>query len=180
MMVYLFLADGFEEIEALTVVDVLRRAGVTLQTVSIMKDLTVTGDHGVPVIADGLFEDVDYLQCEMIILPGGAPGTKRLLAHEGLKSVLAQFAAADKWIAAICAAPMILAKNGLLKGKKATIYDSMKDELSGADYRKENVVRDGKIVTGRGPGLAMDFAFALAEILAGEKAAGRVRADMLL
>ncbi|MDR2088265.1 MAG: DJ-1/PfpI family protein [Clostridiales Family XIII bacterium] len=179
-MVYLFLADGFEEVEALTVVDVLRRAGVALRTVSIMKDLTVTGDHGVPVIADELFEDVDYVQCEMIILPGGGPGTQRLLAHEGLKSVLAAFAAADKWIAAICAAPMILAKNGLLAGKKATIYDGMKAELAGIDYRRENVVRDGRIVTSRGPGTAMDFAFALANILAGEETAGRVRADMLL
>ena len=179
-MVYLFLADGFEEIEALTVVDVLRRAGVALRTVSIMKDLTVTGAHGVAMIADDLFEDVDYVQCETIVLPGGGPGTERLLAHEGLKSVLAEFAAADKRIAAICAAPMVLARNGLLRGKKATIYDTMKEELSGADYRKEDVVRDGKIVTSRGPGTAMAFAFALAEILAGEDVAGWVRADMLL
>jgi 4-methyl-5(b-hydroxyethyl)-thiazole monophosphate biosynthesis len=179
-MVYLFLADGFEEIEALTIVDVLRRAGVTLRTVSIMKDLTVTGAHNVAVIADDLFEDVDYGRGEMIILPGGGPGTERLLAHEGLKSVLADFAAADKRIAAICAAPMILARNGLLRGKKATIYDTMKEELSGADYRKENVVQDGKIVTSRGPGTAMAFAFALAEILAGKDVAGGVRADMLL
>jgi 4-methyl-5(b-hydroxyethyl)-thiazole monophosphate biosynthesis len=179
-MVYLFLADGFEEIEALTVVDVLRRAGVTLQTVSIMKDLTVTGAHGVAVIADELFEDADCLRCEMIILPGGGPGAKRLLEHAGLKSVLAECAAAGKWIAAICAAPMILARNGLLKGRKATVYDTMKDELSEADYCKENVVRDGKIVTSRGPDTAMEFAFALAEILVGEAAAGKVRASMLL
>ena len=179
-MVYLFLADGFEEIEALTIVDVLRRAGVALQTISIMKDLTVTGDRGVSVIADDLFEDVDYGRGEMIVLPGGGPGTQRLLAHEGLKSVLAEFAAADKRIAAICAAPMVLARNCLLKGKKATIYDAMKDELSEADYRKENVVRDGNIVTSRGPGTAMAFAFALAEILAGKTVADRVRADMLL
>jgi 4-methyl-5(b-hydroxyethyl)-thiazole monophosphate biosynthesis len=179
-MVYLFLADGFEEVEALTVVDVLRRAGVALRTVSIMKDLTVTGDHGVAVIADDLFEDVDYIQCEMLILPGGSPGTQRLLAHEGLKSVLTEFAAADKWIAAICAAPMVLARHGLLRGRKATIYDGMDAELSEAEYRKENVVRDGKFVSSRGPGTAMPFAFALAEILAGEAVAGKVRADMLL
>jgi 4-methyl-5(b-hydroxyethyl)-thiazole monophosphate biosynthesis len=179
-MVYLFLADGFEEIEALTVVDVLRRADVALRTVSIMKDLTVTGAHGVAVIADDLFEDVDYVHCKMIILPGGGPGTKRLLDHAGLKPVLAEFAAADKWIAAICAAPMVLARNGLLKGKKATIYDGMEGELSEADYRKENVVRDGRIITSRGPGTAAAFAFALAEILAGEAAASGVRADMLL
>ncbi|MDR2356456.1 MAG: DJ-1/PfpI family protein [Clostridiales Family XIII bacterium] len=179
-MVYLFLADGFEEVEALTVVDVLRRAGVRLQTVSIMKDLTVTGAHGVAVVADDLFEDVDSARGEMLILPGGGPGTKRLLAHEGLQSVLAEFAAADKWIAAICAAPMVLARNGLLKGKKATIYDGMEAELADADYRREDVVRDGKIISSRGPGTAMAFAFTLAEILMGNDVAGRVRAEMLL
>jgi 4-methyl-5(b-hydroxyethyl)-thiazole monophosphate biosynthesis len=145
-----------------------------------MKYLTVTGDHGVAVIADDLFEDVDCARCEMAVLPGGAPGTQRLLAHEGLKSVLADFAASDKRIAAICAAPMVLARNGLLRGKKATVYDGMQEELSEADYRKEDVVQDGKIVTSRGPGTAMPFAFALAKILAGEDVAGKVRADMLL
>jgi 4-methyl-5(b-hydroxyethyl)-thiazole monophosphate biosynthesis len=179
-MVYLFLADGFEEVEALTVVDVLRRAGVAIKTVSIMKDLTATGAHGVAVIADELFEDVDYVQCEMMILPGGGPGTERLLAHAGLKTALVDFAAAGKRIAAICAAPMVLARHGLLKGKKATVYDGMEKELAGAEYVKEDVVRDGKIVTSRGPGTAMPFAFALAEILAGEEVAAGVRAAMLL
>ncbi|MDR1573555.1 MAG: DJ-1/PfpI family protein [Clostridiales Family XIII bacterium] len=179
-MVYLFLADGFEEIEALTVVDVLRRAGVAIKTVSIMKDLTATGAHGVAVIADELFEDTDFVQCEMMILPGGGPGTERLLAHAGLKTALVDFAAAGKRIAAICAAPMVLARHGLLKGKKATVYDGMEKELAEAEYVKENVVRDGKLVTSRGPGTAMAFAFALAEILAGETVAGRVRAEMLL
>jgi 4-methyl-5(b-hydroxyethyl)-thiazole monophosphate biosynthesis len=180
-MVYLFLADGFEEIEALTVVDVLRRAGVPLRTVSIMKDLTVTGCHDVAALADELFEDVDYVQCEMMILPGGGPGTQRLLVHEGLKTALSEFAAADKWIAAICAAPMVLARHGLLKGKNATIYDGMKEELTGAaNYIKKDVVQDGKIITSRGPGTAMTFAFALAETLAGKETAAGVRSDMLL
>jgi 4-methyl-5(b-hydroxyethyl)-thiazole monophosphate biosynthesis len=179
-MVYLFLADGFEEVEALTVVDVLRRAGVTLKTVSVMKDLTVTGAHGVAVVADELFEDADCVQCEMIILPGGGPGTKRLFEHEGLKTALTDFAAAGKRIAAICAAPMILARNGLLKGRKATIYDDMKGELADAEYVKEAVVKDGQFITSRGPGTAMPFAFALAEILAGATVADKVRSDMLL
>jgi 4-methyl-5(b-hydroxyethyl)-thiazole monophosphate biosynthesis len=181
-MVYLFLADGFEEVEALTVVDVLRRAGVSLKTVSIMKDLTVTGCHDVAVLADELFEDVDYVQCEMMILPGGGPGTQRLLAHEGLKTALAEFAAAGKRIAAICAAPMVLARHGLLKGKNATVYDGMEEELTGAAavYTKKDVVQDGKIITSRGPGTAMAFAFALAETLAGKATADTVRSDMLL
>jgi 4-methyl-5(b-hydroxyethyl)-thiazole monophosphate biosynthesis len=179
-MVYLFLADGFEEIEALTVVDVLRRAGVALKTISIMKDLTVTGAHGVAVVADELFEDADCVQCDMVILPGGGPGTARLLAHEGLKTVLTDFAAAGRRIAAICAAPMVLAKHGILKGRKATIYDGMKDELAGLDYVKEDVVIDGNVITSRGPGTAMPFAFALATLLAGDGVAAKVRADMLL
>jgi 4-methyl-5(b-hydroxyethyl)-thiazole monophosphate biosynthesis len=179
-MVYLFLADGFEEVEALTIVDVLRRAGVALKTVSVMKDLTVTGAHGVAIVADELFEDADCVQCEMIILPGGGPGTQRLLAHEGLKRLLTDFAAAGKRIAAICAAPMVLAKHGLLKGRKATIYDGMEDELANAEYVKEAVVTDGQFITSRGPGTAMSFAFALAKILAGDAVADKVRSDMLL
>ncbi|MDR1245500.1 MAG: DJ-1/PfpI family protein [Clostridiales Family XIII bacterium] len=178
-MVYLFLADGFEEVEALTVVDVLRRAGVTIKTVSIMKDLTVTGVHGVAVVADELFEDADCVQCEMLILPGGGPGTERLSAHAGLKTALTDFAAANKRIAAICAAPAVLARSGLLKGKKATVYDGMEDELAEADYVKEDVVIDGKIITSRGPGTAMPFALTLAGLLAGDAVAGKVRSDML-
>jgi 4-methyl-5(b-hydroxyethyl)-thiazole monophosphate biosynthesis len=179
-MVYLFLADGFEEVEALTVADVLRRAGVALKTVSIMKDLTVNGAHGVAVVADGLFEDADRARCEMLILPGGGPGTARLLAHEGLKTALTEFAAAGKRIAAICAAPMALARHGVLKGKKATIYDGMEDELKESEYIKEDVVVDGNIITSRGPGTAMAFALTLAGVLAGEDAAEKVRSDMLV
>jgi 4-methyl-5(b-hydroxyethyl)-thiazole monophosphate biosynthesis len=179
-MVYLFLADGFEEVEALTIVDVLRRAGVAIKTVSVMKDLTVTGAHDVAVVADELFEDADCVQCEMFILPGGGPGTKRVLAHNGLKSVLTDFAATGKTISAICAAPMILARHGFLKGRKATIYDGMEDELADAEYVKETVVRDGQFITSRGPGTAMPFAFALARILAGDAVADEVRSAMLL
>ncbi|MDR3295476.1 MAG: DJ-1/PfpI family protein [Clostridiales Family XIII bacterium] len=179
VMVYVHLADGFEEIEALTVVDVLRRAGVNVRTVSIMKDLTVTGAHGVPVVADALFEDAGYEPCEMLILPGGGPGTKRLLEHEGLKKALLDFAAAGKWIAAICAAPMVLARNGLLDGRNATVYDGMEGELAKARYTKEPVVRDGNFITSRGPGTAIPFALALAEILAGKEAADKVKGDLL-
>jgi 4-methyl-5(b-hydroxyethyl)-thiazole monophosphate biosynthesis len=103
-----------------------------------------------------------------------------LSAHAGLKSALTDFAAAGKQIAAICAAPAVLARHGLLTGKKATVYDGMEKELAEAEYVKENVVQDGKIVTSRGPGAAMSFAFALAEILAGKDVASKVRADMLL
>jgi 4-methyl-5(b-hydroxyethyl)-thiazole monophosphate biosynthesis len=176
-MLYVHLADGFEEIEALTVVDILRRAQLPTQTVSIMDSLTVEGSHGIKVIADILFDKADYANCGMVVLPGGGPGTQRLLEHEGLKKVLINFVKADKWIAAICAAPMVLARNGILKGKKAVIYDGMEEELvaGGAIYERATVITDGKIITSRGPGTAMAFALKLAEILAGQKVAEEVR-----
>jgi 4-methyl-5(b-hydroxyethyl)-thiazole monophosphate biosynthesis len=178
-MVYIYLADGFEEVEALTIVDVLRRAGVTVRLVSIMNELTVTGAHDVAVVADTLFEDADCEHCEMLILPGGGPGSQRLLSHAGLKKALTDFAAKDKPVAAICAAPMVLARAGLLNGKKAVIYDGMEAGLAGAVYVKENVVQDGNIITSRGPGTAMAFALKLAELLAGQERADKVRSGLL-
>jgi 4-methyl-5(b-hydroxyethyl)-thiazole monophosphate biosynthesis len=180
-MVYVHLADGFEEIEALTVVDVLRRAQVPTRTVSVMEGLTVTGSHGIKVAADILFDEADYVNCDMAVLPGGGAGAQKLLEHEDLKGVLLDFAKADKWIAAICAAPMILARNGLLKGKIAAIYDGMEDELAagGAVYKKQAVVADGKIITSRGAGTAMSFALELAGILSGRKTEEKVRAALL-
>jgi 4-methyl-5(b-hydroxyethyl)-thiazole monophosphate biosynthesis len=180
-MVYVHLADGFEEIEALTVVDVLRRAKVPVQSVSVMEGLTVTGSRGIKVIADIPFDLADYGNCDMAVLPGGGAGAQRLLEHEGLKKILSDFVKADKWIAAICAAPMILARNGLLKGRNAAIYDGMEDELAagGAVYKKQAVVTDGKIITSRGPGTAMSFALELAGILAGRQTEAEVRAALL-
>jgi 4-methyl-5(b-hydroxyethyl)-thiazole monophosphate biosynthesis len=179
-MVYIYLADGFEEIEALTVVDVLRRAGADARTVSLMKDLTVTGSHNVPVVADMLFEDASYEQCEMLVLPGGPWVQGPVGRHEGLAKALADFAGSGGWVAAICAAPLILARQGLLDGRSVTMYDGMESELAGgAVYKKEDVVRDGNIVSSRGPGTAMDFALALAELLAGAEAASEARARLL-
>jgi 4-methyl-5(b-hydroxyethyl)-thiazole monophosphate biosynthesis len=178
-MVYVHLADGFEEIEALTIVDVLRRAKIDVQTVSMMDKRPVTGSHDIQVTADILFEDADYAHCEMMVLPGGGPGTQKLLAHEKLNKTLVDFAKSDKWIAAICAAPMVLARNGLLDGKNATIFDGMENELSKAVYKKETVVTDGTVITSRGPGTAIPFALKLAEVLAGEKTAAGVRAALL-
>lgn len=180
-MVYVHLADGFEEIEALTVVDVLRRAQVPTRTVSVMEGLTVTGGHGIKVTADILFGEADYANCDMAVLPGGGAGARKLLEHEGLGAILLDFAKADKWIAAICAAPMILARNGFLKGRNAAIYDGMEGELAagGAVYKKEAVVTDGKIITSRGAGTAMAFALELAGVLSGRKTEEKVRAALL-
>jgi 4-methyl-5(b-hydroxyethyl)-thiazole monophosphate biosynthesis len=115
----------------------------------------------------------------MLFWPGGGPGARRLAAHEGLAKALTEFAGGGGWIAAICAAPLVLAKNGLLKGRSATIYDGMEAELAGAAYKKEDVVRDGNILSSRGPGTAMEFALALAGLLAGAEAEARLRAELL-
>lgn len=164
-MVYVHLADGFEEIEALTVVDVLRRADIPVKTVSVMAGKTVMGAHDIPVIADLMFAEADYESCEMIILPGGMPGTINLGRHEGLAKQIASFDAHGKWIAAICAAPSVLGKMSLLKGKRATSFPGFENELIGAEYSEERVVRDGKIVTSRSAGTAMEFALELVRLL---------------
>ncbi|MDR0569798.1 MAG: DJ-1/PfpI family protein [Clostridiales Family XIII bacterium] len=177
-MVYLHLTDGFEEVEALTVLDLLRRAGISIQSTSMIKDLTVTGSHGIPVVADTLFEDVSYEHCEMMVLPGG-PGVEKLGAHEAFNEALRKFADTGKWIAAICAAPKILAQNGLLSGKKATIYRGMEKELGNASHRDEKVVQDGNIITSMGPGTSIQFALKLIEVLSGEAEATKVREAIL-
>lgn len=178
-MVYVHLADGFEEVEALTIVDLLRRAGIEAKTVSIMKRKEVTGAHGITVMADMLFEDTDYEACEMIVLPGGMPGAEHLGNHEGLTKHIRCFAENDKYIAAICAAPMVFGAQGVLQGKKATIYPGMESLLTGAKCQTEQVVIDGKIVTSRGPATAMPFALTLIELLKDKNASGEVAAGLL-
>ena len=173
-------ADGFEETEAVTIVDVLRRAGEDAVMVSVTGSLEVRGAHGICVIADLLFEDADYENCDMIVLPGGMPGTTNLAAHQGLVGQIRDFAGKGKWVAAICAAPMILGDMSLLKGKKATIYPGMEDHLAGAELCADRVVPTGNIVTSMGPGTAMEFALKLAELLVGEKKAADVRKALLI
>lgn len=169
-MVYIHLATGFEEIEALTIVDVLRRAGIDAKTVSVTGEKTVVGTHEIPVQADLLFEEADYADCEMIVLPGGLPGATNLGAHAGLTEQITAFAkggASGKKVAAICAAPMVLAECGILAGREATIYPGMESELRDAIPTGGNVTVSGNIITGKGPALAMEFALALVEELKG-------------
>ena len=172
--VYVFFANGFEEIEALTVVDLLRRENVETVMVSIMPDKTVLGAHNIPVIADGLFEDYKYSDGDMLVLPGGMPGTNNLMAHEGLRDELFVYRDANKYMAAICAAPSVLGMNGMLRGKKATCYPGVEDKLLGAEVTPIGVVTDGNIITGKGMGTAIDFAAAIIEALCGEEAAQKV------
>lgn len=179
-MIYVHLAQGFEEIEAVTVVDILRRGGLDAKTVSVTGQRQVTGSHGIILTADLLFEEADYSACTMMVFPGGLPGTTNLLKHKGLMDALAGFSASGRPVAAICAAPMILGAMGLVRGKRATIYPGMEDELKGALVQGDRVVEDDGIVTSQGPATAMEFALALLARMAGQKTADRVKGGLLL
>jgi 4-methyl-5(b-hydroxyethyl)-thiazole monophosphate biosynthesis len=166
-MVYVHLAEGFEEIEVTTIVDILRRAEIETKTVSI-GEKRVVGAHGVPITADLVFEEADYSTCDMIVLPGGIPGTTNLQEHKGLRESILAFASVNRWIAAICAAPMILGELGILEGKKATIYPGMEEYLVGATPLSDPVVVDGKVITSKSPGTAMVFALELVNAIKGK------------
>ncbi len=169
--VYVFFADGFEEIEGLTVVDMLRRVNVETVMVSVNETTTVTGAHGIKLSADGVFADYTYEDGTMAVLPGGMPGTNHLMAHEGLKEVLFTYHKEKKYLAAICAAPSVLGMNGLLEGRHATCYPGFEEKLLGAKALPDAVVMDGNIITSRGMGTAISFGAALVSVLAGEETA---------
>lgn len=180
MKVYLHLADGFEEVEALTVVDVLRRANIDIETISITETYEVTGTHGVKVVADQLLDEVDYDQCDMIVLPGGLPGADYLEKDERLIEKIKIFNDQDKWIAAICAAPKILGRLGLLSGKTATCYPGIEDLLKGAKISSDPVAQSGNIITSKGPATAMLFALKIVEVLLGKDTAQKIKEDLLV
>ncbi len=161
----IFLADGFEEIEGLMVVDLLRRVGIKVDMVSISDTMTVTGSHGITITADMLLKDVDFGAYELLVLPGGMPGTLRLGDCETLCSELVKACENGKKIAAICAAPTVFGKLGLLNGKKACCYPDMEDGLTGAEVSFDEVTVDGNITTSRGLGTALPFALSLIEQL---------------
>lgn len=169
--VCVFFGTGYEEIEALAVVDILRRQGIDTQMVSVMDDKTVMGSHQIPVVMDSLVGDVDFDSVDMIVLPGGMAGTKNLEACGALMEQVDSFLASGKAVAAICAAPAILGHRGHLKGKKAICYPGLENELSGAEVVYEAAVRDGNIITGRGMGCAIAFALMIVEYLVDKKAA---------
>lgn len=176
--VTVFLADGFEEIEALTVVDMLRRAGKETVMVSIGKKKTVTGSHKIPVEADVLFTDCDFSDVDMAVLPGGMPGTKHLFEHKGLGALLKKLDSEKKYVAAICAAPSVLGANGLLAGRHATCYPGFEEHLTGAEVLKDAVVMDGNIITSRGMGTAIAFSAALVSLLFNEETAQQLLDDI--
>ena len=178
--VALFLANGFEEIEAIATTDILRRAQIDVVTVSITEKHSVTGAHGVEVIADNIFDETDFSEIDLLLLPGGMPGSKHLNEHKGLKDLLIEFNSQNRFIAAICAAPMVLGGLGLLKGKRATCYPGFESELIGATIDSGSLVVDDNITTGKGPGFVFDFALSLVEQLVGLQAREEVASGMLL
>ena len=177
--VYVFTADGFEEIEGLTVVDLMRRAGARVEMVSISDGLAVKGSHGIEIKADTFFEEVDFGQADLLVLPGGMPGTLHLGEHRGLTKALVDFNAQGKRIAAICAAPSVLGGLGLLKGKRAVCYPGFEDKLTGASVETKEVVTDGNITTSRGLGTAIPFALELISLLFGEEKAEEIRKSVI-
>ena len=177
-MVYIHLASGFEEVEALTAADLLRRAGADAMLVSVTGEKTVAGAHGLRIEADLLFEDADYAGCDMIVLPGGMPGTLNLEKSRTVQDAIDYCTEKGKYIGAICAAPSVLGKKNLLTGKKATCFPGFEDFLLGAEFTGAPVELDGKIITARGAGVAVEFGLKLAAVLKGKAASDKVRAAM--
>lgn len=176
-MIYVFLADGFEEIEALSVVDVLRRAELEVKTVGIGSK-TVKGSHSITVEADILDKEAASDDLEMIVLPGGMPGTLGLDKSPVVRSFVEYAASHDLWIAAICAAPSVLGHAGVIDGKNVTCYPGFESELSGANYTAAHVERDGKFITARGPGAALEFSLEIVKALCSEERAKILGASM--
>ena len=174
------LADGFEEVEAVTIVDVLRRAGLDVIIVSVSGKLLVRGSHHIEIKADALFEDVDYTHGKMIILPGGMPGAKNLNGHEGLRSEILNYNKSNKFLAAICAAPLVFGNLGILTGKRAVCYPGFEAQLAGAEISDAPYMVDEHIITGRGVGAALKFSLEIVRILTGEKQATQLRKNLLV
>lgn len=177
--VYIFLADGFEEVEALGVVDILRRGGAEVKTVSINDSTSVTSAHGVTIEADITFGQAATNDADMLVLPGGLPGATNLNDHKGVCEALLKQNERGGKIAAICAAPMVLGGLGLLKGRRATCYPGFEKYLDGAEYTAELFVTDGNITTGEGPAATFPFAYELLAMLTNEDNAHDVAKGMM-
>ena len=177
-MNYIFLAPGFEEIEALTVIDVLRRADISVKSVSITDDLTVVGAHAITVSADCVLKDVDFEAAHYLILPGGMPGATNLSNCKPLTAHLQAHYEAQKPLAAICAAPLVLGRLGLLQGLEAICYPGFEHELQGARLSHQNVVQSQRVVTAKGPAYALDFALKLVADIKGDSVAEAIKKAM--
>jgi 4-methyl-5(b-hydroxyethyl)-thiazole monophosphate biosynthesis len=174
MRILIFLAEGFEEIEAIAPVDIFRRAGLNVSTVSITENKEVIGAHGIKVLADNLFSSIEFSENDFLFLPGGMPGTKNLEEHEGLKQLIKQQFDLNKPMAAICAAPSILGKMGLLEGKEAVCYPGFENFLTGATLSEHKMVKSGQIYTAKAAGVAIPYALMLVEELIGKEEANKI------
>lgn len=175
----IFLAEGMEEIEALTVVDICRRAKIDIQTVSITQEPWVTGSHGIKVQTDMLLSEVDFEMVDMIVLPGGMPGTVNLEACSDLMQKVEEFHAKGKYIAAICAAPSIFGHKGMLDGRNACCYPRFEEQLTGALVSQNPVEVSGHIITSRGMGTAIEFALCIVSCIRGQQCADEIRASII-
>ena len=165
--VCVFLADGFEEIEGLAVIDLLRRAKIYVDTISITDDYMVHGAHGINVQTEALFDEVDFSDFDMAVLPGGMPGTLNLNNHSGVRHVIRKYADEGRFVGAICAAPTILSNLGILEGKHVTCYPGVTDQI------------EGNIITSQGAGTAIDFALKLIEVLEGAPKAKEIEESIV-
>lgn len=175
----IFFAEGFEEIEALTVVDLCRRAGITADMVSVTHSLHVTGSHGISVVMDKMLVEVDFDELDMLVLPGGMPGTLNLKKVPALMEQVKAFAESGKYIAAICAAPSVFGSLGLLKGKNACCYPGFEEELVGANVSLASYEVDNNIITSRGMGCAIDFSLAIISALVGTEKAEEISTGII-
>lgn len=174
-----FFAEGYEEIEALTVVDLCRRAGIEVEMVSTYGADSVCGAHGIDVKMDKMLADVDFESLDMIVLPGGLPGTTNLEACDVLMEQLDAFYAGGKYVAAICAAPSIFGHRGYLNGRKATCYPSFEEHLTGAEVVSCGAQTDGNVITGRGMGCAIDFSMEIITALISKEKAEAIAESVI-
>lgn len=179
MKVYVMLADGFEEIEALTVIDVLRRGGVETEMVAVKNDKIVVSARNIPVIADVTLDQIQLDRKDIILLPGGSKGVDGLGASESLINLLKEHQVQKGLLAAICAGPTLPGKLGFYEGIKATCYPGHEEDLHGAIISDQDVVVDKNFVTSRGPGTSLSFAYTLLEIIKGPEVSKKIRAAML-
>lgn len=179
-MLHIVLADGFEEIEALATIDILRRCGLEVQIISVTGKRLMVGAHNIPVQADTLLRVSDMNQTEGIILPGGMPGASTLAASDCLRKAIRAAYRSGKLLAAICAAPMVLGQMELLKNKRVTCYPGFEEYLIGANVTGNAVEKDGQIITGNGPGAAIAFAFAIASEFVTAEVVENVRKGMMI
>mgnify|MGYP000077334622 FL=1 len=175
----IFMADGCEEIEGLTVVDIVRRAKMEIVMISITGKREVTSSHQVTFLTDALAAEVDYDTLDGIVLPGGMPGTLNLQADETVNKVIRQFAAEGKLVCAICAAPSVLGAAGILEGKWATCHPGFEEKLTGAKVEEKEVVVDGNVITSRGMGTAIPFALEIVRYFADDETVEQVRKGLV-